>query len=158
MNMPSLFGLPYVVRVSDAKYQCILASGSWEEDFWRFIKIFLILLLIGPKRGQPLYLNKPESSSPKYIVRLTTRAWRIYYLVVVFLYNAQVSIAAWKQCTLGILWFLQQNEVREHFVFLTFTIWKTNSLWEFLSPSLWEPKESHTQNRTCLADENTKNR
>jgi len=33
------------------KYQCIPASGSWEEDFWRFIKIVLILLLIGPEKG-----------------------------------------------------------------------------------------------------------
>jgi len=34
-----------------AKYQCIPASGSWEEDFWSFIKIYLILPLIGPQKG-----------------------------------------------------------------------------------------------------------
>jgi len=29
---------------------------SWEEDFWRFIKIFLILPLIGPQKGPaPLF-------------------------------------------------------------------------------------------------------
>jgi len=34
-----------------AKYQCILASGSW-ADFSRFIKIVLMLPLIGPQKGQ----------------------------------------------------------------------------------------------------------
>jgi len=34
-------------RMLHAKYQCIPASGSW-DDFWRFIKIFLILPLIRP--------------------------------------------------------------------------------------------------------------
>jgi len=42
-------------RVIHAKYQCIPTSGSWEEDFWRFIKISLVLPRIGPQRGQPLY-------------------------------------------------------------------------------------------------------
>jgi len=32
-------------RMLHAKYQCIPAGGSWEEGFWRFIKIFLILPL-----------------------------------------------------------------------------------------------------------------
>jgi len=36
--------------------QCIPASGSWEEHFWRFNKIFLILTLIGPQNGSvPLF-------------------------------------------------------------------------------------------------------
>jgi len=32
-----------------------------------FINIFLILPLLGPKRDQPIYLNKSESPSPKYV-------------------------------------------------------------------------------------------
>jgi len=36
-------------RMLHAKYHCIPASDSWEEGFWSFIKIFLILLLIGPQ-------------------------------------------------------------------------------------------------------------
>jgi len=39
-----------------AKYQCIPAGGSCEEDFSRFIEIVLILPLIGPqKRPAPLF-------------------------------------------------------------------------------------------------------
>jgi len=38
------------------KYQCIPAGGSWEEDFSRFINIFLILPLIAPQKGPaPLF-------------------------------------------------------------------------------------------------------
>jgi len=31
-----------------ARYQCILAIGSWKEDYWRFIKIVLIWPQNGP--------------------------------------------------------------------------------------------------------------
>jgi len=45
-----------VPRMLYAKYQCILASGSWEEYFWRFIKMFLILPLTVPQKGPaPLF-------------------------------------------------------------------------------------------------------
>jgi len=43
-------------RMFHATYQYILASSWWEEDFWRFIKIFLILPLIGHQKGPaPLF-------------------------------------------------------------------------------------------------------
>jgi len=54
-------------RMLHSKYQCIPAGGSREEDFSRFIKIVLTLPLLGQKRGQPLYLNKFESRSPKHV-------------------------------------------------------------------------------------------
>jgi len=43
-------------RMLHATYQCIPAGGSWEEDFSRFIKIFLMLPLIGSQKGpDPLF-------------------------------------------------------------------------------------------------------
>jgi len=47
---------PLSQRIIHTKYQCILASGSREDDFWIFSKIFLILPLIGPKREASLFI------------------------------------------------------------------------------------------------------
>jgi len=49
------------------KYQCVLASCSWEDDL---SKVSLLCPLLGSKRGQPLYLNKSESSSPNHVSSL----------------------------------------------------------------------------------------
>jgi len=49
---------PLSQKMIRTKYKCIPASSSWEEDFWRFIKIFLILPLIaiGSQKGPtPLF-------------------------------------------------------------------------------------------------------
>jgi len=51
-------------KILHAKYQCIPASGSWEEDFEDVSKLSLFWPLLGPKSGKPLYLNKSESPSP----------------------------------------------------------------------------------------------
>jgi len=45
---------PLSQQMIDTKYQCILTSGSWEEYVWRFINVFLILSLIGPRKGPAL--------------------------------------------------------------------------------------------------------
>jgi len=49
-------------RVLHTIYQCIPAGGSWEEGL---SKLCLLCPLLGPKRGQPLYLNKSESPIPQ---------------------------------------------------------------------------------------------
>jgi len=50
-------------RMLHAKYQCIPASDSWEEEFLRFIKIVLIVSLIGPQKGPaPLFESPPPLS------------------------------------------------------------------------------------------------
>jgi len=54
-------------RMFHAKYQYILRPVVHEKIFLKFINIFLILPLIGPQRGQPLYLNKSESPSRKHV-------------------------------------------------------------------------------------------
>jgi len=58
---------PLAPRTLHTTYQCIPAIGSWEEDFWRFVKIFLILPPIGPQKGPAPYLNKSESPSPRHV-------------------------------------------------------------------------------------------
>jgi len=63
---PTWISSPQGCSLPLPKYQCIPASGSW-EDLWRFFKISLFRPLLGPKWGQPLYLNKSESPSPKHV-------------------------------------------------------------------------------------------
>jgi len=58
-----------------AKYQGILASGSW-EDFWRFVKIFMIVPLIGPQKGPvPLFEQSPYPKHVSYQVWLKLDQW-----------------------------------------------------------------------------------
>jgi len=62
-------------RMFHAKYQSFPASGSWEEDFLRFNKIFLILPLIGPQRGpapfyKQIWIPIPQSCFPPSLVEI----------------------------------------------------------------------------------------
>jgi len=54
------------LRMLHTKYQCIPASGSWEEDFWTVTKIFLILPFIGPQKGlahlfEQIWIPSPQA-------------------------------------------------------------------------------------------------
>jgi len=53
-------------RMLHATYQRIPAGGSW-EDFWRFIKIFLILPLIGAPKGASPYIWTNLNSHPPIV-------------------------------------------------------------------------------------------
>jgi len=49
-----------------AKYQYILAGSSWEEEFWRFIKIFFILPLTGPQQGPAPLFEQIQIHIPQF--------------------------------------------------------------------------------------------
>jgi len=61
----TLISLPQGYSMLNTK--CILAGGSWQEDFWRFIKLFLILPLIGAQKGPAPLFEQSESPSSKHI-------------------------------------------------------------------------------------------
>jgi len=66
---------PLVPRMFYVKYQCIPTSGSWEKDYLIFIKIFLILPVIGPQKGpSPLFeqirIPIPQACFPPSLVEI----------------------------------------------------------------------------------------
>jgi len=78
---------PLSQRMIHTKYQCIPASGSWEEYFEYLIKIILILPVIGPqKRPVPLLNKFPSPKHVFYQVWLKLASWFLRRFLSIFLY------------------------------------------------------------------------